>query len=169
VAQGQALLYATVMLTVLIETLDDEEMLARTLASLVGGAVDGTIREVIICDQGSEDGTSKVADHSGCVFLDRSGLSEGVARARGEWLLVLQPGARLREGWTGAVRDHAVHGTGPARFRRVRSSRGWWLKSLWARDAFGDGLLISRDEARRAGLQRLRGIQRLDAEIVPAG
>ena len=33
------------MLSVLIETRNDEEALARTLASLVGGAVEGVVRE----------------------------------------------------------------------------------------------------------------------------
>ncbi|TIR96069.1 MAG: glycosyl transferase family 2, partial [Mesorhizobium sp.] len=36
------------MLSVLIETRNDEEGLARTLASLIGGAVEGVVRDVIV-------------------------------------------------------------------------------------------------------------------------
>src|SRR5690606_15838389 len=43
------------MLTVLIETKDHEEALARTLASLVGAAVEGIVRDVLVCDLGSVD------------------------------------------------------------------------------------------------------------------
>ena len=42
------------MLSVLIETRDEEERLARTLASLVGAAVEGVVREVIVCDTDEE-------------------------------------------------------------------------------------------------------------------
>ena len=57
------------MLSVLIETRNDEEGLARTLASLVGGAVEGVVREVIVCDLGSTDQTHDVAEHAGCAYL----------------------------------------------------------------------------------------------------
>ena len=57
------------MISVLIETKDGEEGLARTLATLVGGAVEGVVREVIVCDKGSTDHTHSVAEHAGCVFL----------------------------------------------------------------------------------------------------
>ena len=43
------------MLSVLIETRNDEEGLARTLASLIAAAVEGVVREVIVCDLGSTD------------------------------------------------------------------------------------------------------------------
>lgn len=159
------------MLTVLIETTNEEEALARTLASLVGGAVDGTIREVIVCDHNSTDGTRSVADHSGCTFLSNSDLAKGVALARSEWLLVLQPGARLLEGWTVEARDHTAHGKAPARFRRSRSSRGSWLACLLHRGGLGEGLLILKAQA-QSGRQLASfgaGAKRLDAEIVAVG
>ncbi|TIU04590.1 MAG: glycosyl transferase family 2, partial [Mesorhizobium sp.] len=48
------------MLSVLIQTLNDEERLARTLASLIGGAVEGVVRDVVVCDGGSTDQTHRV-------------------------------------------------------------------------------------------------------------
>jgi glycosyltransferase involved in cell wall biosynthesis len=58
------------MISVLIETKDDEEGLARTLSTLIGGAVEGLVREVIVCDRGSTDQTHKVAEHAGCAFIE---------------------------------------------------------------------------------------------------
>ena len=63
------------MLTVLIETRNDEEGLARTLASLVGGAVEGVVRDVIVCDRGSTDQTHRVAEHAGCHYRRRAAAS----------------------------------------------------------------------------------------------
>ena len=40
------------MLSVIIETKNDEEALARTLGSLVSAVVQGVVREVIVCDRG---------------------------------------------------------------------------------------------------------------------
>lgn len=94
------------MLSVLIETRNDEEGLARTLASLVGGVVEGMVREVIVCDLGSTDQTAKVAEHAGCRYLATGGIKAGIGVAKGDWLLLLEPGARLVEGWTDTVADH---------------------------------------------------------------
>ena len=88
------------MLTVLIETKNDEEGLTRTLASLIGGAVEGVVRDVIVCDRGSTDQTHHVAEHAGCHYIADGGMAAGVRQAKGEWLLILEPGARLVDGWT---------------------------------------------------------------------
>ncbi len=108
------------MLSVLIETRNDEEALARTLASLIGGAVEGVVREVIVCDRGSTDQTHYVAEHAGCHFLAEGGIAAGIAQAKGDWLLMLEPGARLVEGWIDDVVQHAAKQTMAARFSRSR-------------------------------------------------
>ncbi|TIT31983.1 MAG: glycosyltransferase, partial [Mesorhizobium sp.] len=61
------------MLSVLIQTLNDEERLARTLASLIGGAVEGVVRDVVVCDGGSTDQTHRVAEHAGCLYVASGG------------------------------------------------------------------------------------------------
>ena len=70
------------MLSVLIETRNDEEGLSRTLASLIGGAVEGIVREVIVCDAGSTDQTHRVADHAGCQYVAKGGVPAGISRAK---------------------------------------------------------------------------------------
>lgn len=136
------------MLSVLIETSDDEEGLARTLSSLVGAAVEGTVRDVIVCDRGSCDRTARVADHAGCVFLENADIVAGIRRAKGDWLLILEPGARLDGEWAEAVLGHVSRATSPARFSRSRLDRTPFLARIFsAHRPLADGLVISKRQA----------------------
>ncbi|PLP57758.1 glycosyl transferase family 2 [Mesorhizobium loti] len=153
------------MLSVLIETRNDEEGLARTLASLVGGVVEGMVREVIVCDLGSSDQTAKVAEHAGCRHLMTGGVGAGIAAAKGDWLLLLEPGARLVEGWADVVADHIAHSGKPARFSSARGARLSWFKRLFCRQRAGaNGLVISRKQA-AASQQIANGTQALAASV----
>lgn len=93
------------MLSVVIPTGNSEEALARTLASLVPAAADGTVREVIVADAGSTDATVRVADGAGCVIVQSgpdlaSCLAAGAAAAyRGEFILFLAAGVAPEAGW----------------------------------------------------------------------
>lgn len=164
------------MLSVLIETHDDEENLARTLASLVGGAVEGLVRDVIVCDSGSSDGTLRVAEHAGC-HIARN-LAAGVAQAKGDWLLVLEPGARLAEGWVDEVVAHLAKFAMPARFAPAHGSREPFLsRALRRPSALRQGLLIRKQQAaalaRKApsaeALARGLAMRTLSADIWPRG
>jgi hypothetical protein len=136
------------MLTVLIETKDDEDGLTRTLASLIGGAVEGVVRDVIVCDRGSADQTQKVAEHAGCHYLADGGVAAGIRQAKGEWLLMLEPGARLAEGWIESVLAHTAKMTMPARFSRSRASRTPFLSRAFSRPtALAQGLVITKRQA----------------------
>jgi len=136
------------MLSVLIETHNDEDRLARTLASLVSGAVEGLVREVILCDRGSTDHTWKVADHAGCIWLAETDIAAGIRRAKGDWLLLVEPGARLSPGWTEPVLRHVSEANGPARFTRTRSSEERLVSRIFStRRPLAEGLVISRPQA----------------------
>ena len=135
------------MLSVLIETLNDEEGLARTLASLIGGAVEGVVREVVVCDTGSTDQTHRVAEHAGCHYV-AGGIAAGISQAKGEWLLLLEPGARLADGWIDEVAAHTARQTMPARFSRARGSRAPFLSRVFSGNrALAEGLVISKRQA----------------------
>jgi hypothetical protein len=152
------------MLTVLIETRNDEEALARTLASLVAGAVEGVVREVIVCDRGSTDQTHYVAEHAGCHYLATGGIAAGIAKAKGDWLLLLEPGARLADGWTGDVVEHMSKLTMAARFSRSPKDRVPFLSRVFTSGrALADGLLITKRRA--AALSRTA----LEADAVARG
>src|SRR5262245_47402629 len=165
------------MLSVLIETRNDEEALSRTLASLIGAAVEGVVREVIVCDLGSTDQTRYVAEHAGCHFLADGGIAAGIVAAKGDWLLIIEPGARLVEGWTEPVVTHVNKSTMPARFSRPRDERPAFLARVFsANRALGEGLVITKRQAfglaKSAGnaeaLARGLAVKQLSAEISPA-
>ena len=73
------------------------------------------VRDVIVCDRGSTDQTHNVAEHAGCHFIADGGIAAGIARAKGDWLLIIEPGARLIDGWIEPVVAHVseVDDAGP--------------------------------------------------------
>ncbi|MGA0532287.1 glycosyltransferase [Hansschlegelia sp. KR7-227] len=98
------------MLSVIIPTRNDERTLVPTLASLVPGVADGVVRDVVIADGGSTDGTLEVADVAGCNVLGGGAcrgarLDAAARRSKGPWLLFLEPGVTLGEGWRQEVRS----------------------------------------------------------------
>ncbi len=103
------------MISVLIPTNNSELLLVPTLSALVPGSAAEIVREVVLVDGGSTDGTGKISDAAGCVFLrgpagEGERLKAGAAKSRGDWLLFLDPGAVLDEGWqreVGAFMDSA--------------------------------------------------------------
>ena len=166
------------MVTVLMECGDQEEPLARSLAALVPGAVEGLIREVLVLDRGSSDGSARVAEAAGCSFLKDIDLAGALARARSDWVFVLEPGARPLSGWIDRFADHMTasrrpaslspaSGHGPSVIARLRGARG----------GLRYGLLVRREEAVAAlregdtlpALVRRVRPRRLACEIAPAG
>jgi len=152
-------------LSVVISTLNAETGLERSLPALAEGVSAGLLRELVISDGGSDDGTLAIADAAGAQVLEgapsRGGqLARGAAAARGEWLLFLHADTVLAPGWAVAVAAHLPSGR-PGYFRlrfddaglAARIVAGW--ANLRARALglpYGDqGLLISRAEYDAAG------------------
>lgn len=146
------------MISVIIATLDCEFALARTLAALVPGAVDGLVGEAIVADGGSHDGTAIVADAAGCTFISVQGslglrLKTAAAKARAPFLLFLQPGIVLDANWIGEAKRFAERSSldRAAVFQRDTAGRTT-IREIWALlgAAVGtlprphQGLLISR-------------------------
>jgi glycosyltransferase involved in cell wall biosynthesis len=181
------------MLSVVIATHDSERVLVPTLAALVPGAVAGIVREVIIADAGSADGTAEIADGAGCRVLvlrePRGARLAGAAdAARSSWLLFLTPGSVPDATWTDEVRrfmeETALRGcssTYAAAFRRASTSFRPTLfealaligSALGARPRASQGLLIAREFYQRIGGHRAAGeapeddlIRRLGSRIV---
>ena len=92
------------MITAIFAAKDAEMSLAHALHALVPAAMDGVVREVVVIDGGSHDGTTMVADAAGCEIVE-GGLSleedfrRVVLDARAEWLLFLSPAAVLESEW----------------------------------------------------------------------
>jgi glycosyltransferase involved in cell wall biosynthesis len=92
------------VVSVIIATHNSENVLTPTLAALVPGAATGRVREVIVADAGSTDGTAEVADIAGCEFFSAPGplaqrLRAAATRARSPWLMFLRPGVVLDPSW----------------------------------------------------------------------
>jgi glycosyltransferase involved in cell wall biosynthesis len=92
------------MISVIIPTLNAERKLPRCFDSLIGAAVRGVVREVIVADGGSSDDTLLIADAAGA-RIEHAGKSQsaclqaGATVARGDWLLFLYPETALEPGW----------------------------------------------------------------------
>ena len=92
------------MISVVIPTANSERLLPRCFDSLITAAVRGVVREVIVSDAGSSDGTLTIADAAGAhIVLAKKGrglqLAEGMAQAKSDWLLFLHPETALEPGW----------------------------------------------------------------------
>jgi rSAM/selenodomain-associated transferase 2 len=152
-------------ISVIIPTLNAEIDLPGCLGCLMEGVQAGLIRELIVSDGGSRDGTLGLAQAAGAEIVQgaasRGGqLRRGCELAQGEWLLVLHADTVLEPGWSDAVQAHLP--SGEAGYFRLRfRARGAlpWLVAGWAnvRSAvfglpYGDqGLLVRRDIYAEAG------------------
>lgn len=165
------------MLSVIIETRDQAEDLAHTLASLVPAAVDGIVRDVTVRDFGSGDQTREVSEAAGVHWLQTGDIGDTIRRARCDWILLLAPGTRLMDGWIEPVARHVQSLSMPARFSRSKAHRlGFFARIGRSNDALAEGLLIHKKQAlalakagmNAEGLARGLSAKRLSAEIAPA-
>lgn len=144
----------------------DEERLARTLAALVPAVLDSFLREAMVVDGGGAPGLMLVADHAGCALVPD--LRAAAETARGEWLLILEAGARLEEPWVEVARNHIAATRQPASFKL----RERLLPRLFRRGApFRHGLLVRREEVLAKGEAGLAGVRtvRLRVELEAKG
>ena len=153
------------MITVVIPTLNAQTSLAATLTSLVPGAVDGIVRQVLIVDGGSSDRTLRIAEESGAdIVRSEPGrgrqLQVGAKAARFPWLLFLHADTVLDPGWEREVAtfvervDIGQRPPAAAAFRFALDDMGFLprmieagvaLRCMVLRLPYGDqGLLIQR-------------------------
>ncbi len=145
-------------LSIVIPTLNAESGLTRSLPVLGEGLTAGLIRDLVISDGGSTDGTAQIAAAAGATCVtgpaSRGGqLKRGAEAATGEWLFFLHADTVLPPGWSDAVMAHLAtdrpawcpmrfdHGGLPARV-----VAGWAnLRARVFALPYGDqGLLLSR-------------------------
>jgi hypothetical protein len=126
--------YGRTMISVIIETANDEIGLAQLLAALVPAATEGVVRDVVVIDHNSTDGTRVVADAAGCTIVSAAATREAaVLAARGDWLLFAPPTPdALAENWQrdamtfiDTVMVAGTAGVRAATFHRGRIRRGW--------------------------------------------
>lgn len=166
------------MLTIIMETRDNEAELAQTLSVLVAGAVEGLVSDVIILDHGSKDGSSHVADAAGCRFCVNWDLGDIVRSARGEWLMLLEPGARPIGRWIDELAEYVSLNRSPARFSHSRMHRKPFFSRLARRKPpLESGFLMPKGDAlaaahgnnmRLSDIANVRAVRKLSTELVPA-
>lgn len=147
--------------------------LARTLASLVPGAVEGDLRRVaVIADLAGPD-ILDVIEAAGCEAIggvpDRTSLQRAEAILTGPWLILADDGTVLPPGWPAALRQRLAvaetDGRSAVRFLPPGAGGAWsrrW-QGLRGHVRVGDGLVVPKAALRRfdaaAGL--VRGIRAL--------
>lgn len=132
------------MLSVIVATHNHEIALARTLASLVPASMDGVVADVVVADAASHDETHRVADAAGCEFIVADAprgtlLMRAAAQARCRWLLFLEPGVVLEQGWSDEallfLRSTSMSKSGEQRSATFRAARPAYSAPGW-RDAW---------------------------------
>lgn len=145
--------------SVVIPTLNADAALPACLSCLFEGVQAGLIRELIVVDGGSIDGTVHMAQEAGATVIETNTsrghqLRMGCAQAHGDWLLVLHSDSQLTEGWSDAVQAH-IQGLDAGYFK-LKFDGGGVMAAIvagWANLRarlfglpFGDqGMLISRE------------------------
>jgi hypothetical protein len=165
------------MLTIIMECRDQEPELAQTLSVLVPGAVQGLVSDVIILDHGSRDGSARVADAAGARFHLQWDMKDIVRSARGEWLLMLEPGSRPQTGWVEEIMEFIALSKTPGRLSASRRWRKPFFQRIGRRaKPLENGFLLSKRQAlnlAKSGMM-LEGFaagqvaQKLHSEIIPA-
>ena len=92
------------MISVVISARNAARPLAATLSALIPPAIDGIVRQVIVVDGGHPTARRKWPISPAPTSLQRAGdrgdqLAKGAARARFPWLLFLNAGTVLEDGW----------------------------------------------------------------------
>ena len=125
-------------ISVVIPTLNAEHPLVGLLSDLVEGVGEGLVREVIVSDGGSSDGTREAAGNAGAAVVEGppgrgDQLRRGCAAAGGDWLWSVHADTRLPRGWTDAVARHlSTDRAGWARLSFRSAARAARRVAAWA-------------------------------------
>jgi GT2 family glycosyltransferase len=171
------------MISVVIPTHNAAASLPRCFDGLIGATVRGLVKDVVVADGGSTDGTLTIADAAGCHVV-RAGASRasqciaGARMARGDWLLFLLPETMLESGWENEVESFmasvSLERPRAASFRfslddfsgaaRRREAMVAWRTGLFGLPYAEQGLLVPKRLYQKIGGHREVGHE--DADLV---
>ncbi|MGI4875167.1 MAG: TIGR04283 family arsenosugar biosynthesis glycosyltransferase [Janthinobacterium lividum] len=134
-----AAMLPTPLLSVIIPTLNEAEVLARTLTHVASHIGPGITYEVLVCDGGSTDGTTAAAEaHQARVLRAAvrgraAQLNLGARHASGEILYFLHADTLPPPGFGQLIRQYHQRGYPAGCFRLTFPVRHWILRtSSWA-------------------------------------
>jgi hypothetical protein len=136
------------MLSVIV-TRGNPDRLPGLLAALTPAAVAGLVRDVQLVAGADPALLDALCEATGA--REVQDLAQAVGRARSDWLLVLPPELRLKDGWVERLSDHLRDGGGEARLEGIGSG-------LLRRGPLG--VLISRKAASASAERGLRDLAR---------
>jgi hypothetical protein len=136
------------MLSVIV-TRGDPDRLPGLLAALTPAAVAGLVRDVQLVAGADPALLDALCEATGA--REAQDLAQAVGRARSDWLMVIPPELRLKDGWTERLSDHLRDGGGAARLEGIGAR-------LLRRRPFG--VLISRKAASVSAERGLQGLAR---------
>lgn len=158
------------MISVVIPTLNAERHLPRAFDCLIQATVKGLVREVIVADGGSSDGTAMLADAVGAHVVSAprgrgQQLAAGAEAAKSDWLLFLHADTALEPGWEAEAESFVersdLERPRAAAFRFALDDFGFparllerlvWLRCFLFGLPYGDqGMLIPRRLYRKVG------------------
>ena len=98
-------------ISIVIPTLNSQNTVRKTLASLFEGIEAGIVRELIVVDGGSTDQTREIVEECGGIFISSEAsrgyqLKKGVNLAKGDFIFVLHSDSVLESGWSEIVKKY---------------------------------------------------------------
>ena len=98
-------------ISIVIPTLNSQNTVRKTLASLFEGIEAGIVRELIVVDGGSTDQTREIVEECGGIFISSEAsrgyqLKKGVNLAKGDFIFVLHSYSVLEPGWSKIVKKY---------------------------------------------------------------
>jgi hypothetical protein len=136
------------MLSVIV-TPGNPDRLAGLLAALTAAAVEGLVRDVQLVGGADPALLDALCEATGARLA--AGLGEAVAAARSDWLMVVPPELRLRDGWVERLGDHLRDGGGEAVLKGM--DEGIFRPAP-------QGVVIKRARAQAAAQAGLQGLTR---------
>ena len=166
------------MITLLVESNSEtSDRLARTLSAIVPAVIEGVLKDAFVFNTDSSDDVARITEAAGAISMEGADLQSAVAAARADWLLCLEPGARLYGDWTEIVVDTLAETdtrrASPMRFRPEPAR--FSVRNLLRRPrALRSGLIILKTQAEASGAESLEALARgratrqIAARILPA-
>jgi hypothetical protein len=146
------------MITALVRAEHSAEALAVTLSALVSAVAEGLVGDAIVLSAQPNGDAMLIADALGAHFAQLEDGDDpwrkGASYARGDWVLCLDAGDVLSEGWIRAMERFIALSPPERRIGRFPRRASTWMESMslqW-RGLVAGGVVRAGDVVRRSAL-----------------